>query len=96
MVFKRALSGLWNSCAPPFGCPYVDANGWSVWKEDRLLNGDCFHAALLVRLENGNLICARNFLVLPDTIQGRLEFNINDTRPEDNDGSITVKVVVLP
>lgn len=89
----RYVSGLWNPCAPPYGCPNVDAGGWTAWNYDLILDG-CPHAALLVRISTApsDVFCAKNLFTMQTVMSGTVEFRINDTRLNDNAGSITISI----
>jgi hypothetical protein len=87
------VAGEWNPCAPPYGCPYVGANGWPAWNYDVVLE-DCPHAALIVQLPNSIIFCAKSFFTVQARASGTIKFRINDTRLDDDTGSLFVEVKV--
>jgi len=91
----RYLSGLWSPCAPPYGCPWVDAGGWTEWNYDLVLEG-CPAGALIGRISTvpNNVFCVGNFFSTQATTSGTLEFTTNDNRLEDNAGNILVSIEV--
>jgi hypothetical protein len=94
-ITLRYVSGLWNPCAPPYGCPFVDASGWTEWNYDLILEG-CPHAALIARISTApsEVFCAKNLFTIQTVTAGTIELRINDTRVDDDAGSITINIEV--
>jgi uncharacterized protein YraI len=92
------LSGQWSACAPPYGCPYVDANGdQSQWSENASLGNvirGCYHGALIARIGTNYPFCvgASYSTIIQDS--GPLLLSINDKVLSDDGGEITVQIVI--
>lgn len=90
----KYVSGQWNPCGPPSGCPWVNADGWKAWTGHDSILDDCPHAALLFRISEGEPVCARGSIRMTVKESGTIQLRINDTVTHDNIGSIVVSIIV--
>ena len=90
------IAGEWSACAPPYGCPFVGAEGWlsldnTLNYPDNVIDG-CPHSALVARIDGSEPFCANREVTVQARDNGSLQFRINDNRVEDNEGALSVHV----
>lgn len=101
-LYITYLSGMWSPCAPPYGCPFSDANGdptaggdenTSLTYVDNIISG-CYHGALIAQIGSNTPFCVSSSYSEVANQTGELRLSINDYYISDAGGEIIVKVDV--